>query len=48
MLGKLAVLFLLGMVLLAIVSARPRRGDLGWRRRFRPPRLFGRTRDEDD
>ena len=39
MLAKLAMLFLAGMVLLAIISGRPRPGDRGWRDRFRLSRL---------
>ncbi|MFO7853808.1 MAG: hypothetical protein R6V44_01005 [Paracoccaceae bacterium] len=47
MLTKLAILFLLGMVLLAMISARPRRGDRGWRDRFRLRLPGRRPRDGD-
>jgi hypothetical protein len=47
MLSKLALLFLAGMVLLAIVSGRPKPGDLGWRDRFRLSRLRRRPGDDD-
>lgn len=48
MLAKLATLFLAGMVLLALVSGRPKPGDRGWRDRFRLSRLRRRGADDDD
>lgn len=39
MIAKLAVLFLVCMAALALLSARPRQGDGGWRSRFRWSRL---------
>ena len=44
MLAKLALLFLCGMALLVMISARPRKGDAGWSSRFR----LGRRRDPKD
>lgn len=47
MIAKLALIFLVGMAILALFSARPRAGD-GRRGRLRRPRLFRRKpRDED-
>ena len=42
MIAKLAVLFLVCMAALALLSARPRQGDGGWRNRFRWSRLLRR------
>lgn len=42
MLTKLATFFLIGMVILAMISARPRRGDEAFERRWKWARLFRR------
>ncbi|MEM6440301.1 MAG: hypothetical protein AAF763_11495 [Pseudomonadota bacterium] len=42
MIVKLATFFILGMVILAMVSARPRKGDKAFGRRWTFARLFRR------
>lgn len=48
MLTKLATLFLIGMVVLALFSARPRKGDQAFERRRRWARLLRRRSDPRD
>ncbi|MEM1316008.1 MAG: hypothetical protein AAGI51_15730 [Pseudomonadota bacterium] len=45
MLTKLATFFLIGMVILAMVSARPRKGDQAFDKRGRWARLLRRRSD---